>query len=162
MSTLLRASHRLLYFLGIITTSLGLVMTTGCASGGYKLTRTYSSWVNSQQVILRVILYILTLPVFAVTLLIDGVVFNTMDFWNGQVSSGSYKFEKDQNIYFVKHEVLPNNLKRSTIKIQSGASGAVREIVLQELVSGEVEMYSDGVLQARVGETPSDFVVAQF
>lgn len=54
------------------------VLATGCASGGFKLTRQYAQFVNRQQLILRIVLYILTSIVFAATLLIDAVIFNTM------------------------------------------------------------------------------------
>ena len=76
--------------------SVAMLATAGCASGGFKLTREYARWVNSKNIILRIILYILTAVVFAVTMLIDLVVFNTMDFWNGTVSQGDYKFKGEE------------------------------------------------------------------
>src|SRR5688572_8030721 len=84
-----------------------MALTSGCASGGFKLTRQYARWVNSQNIILRIVLYILTFIVFAVTLLIDAVVFNTIDFWEGKVSEGTYDFKDGDKVYQVRHEFLP-------------------------------------------------------
>ena len=71
-------------------------LNSGCASGGFQLTRSFAGWVNSQNVVLRVILYILTAVIFAVTLLIDLLINNTIDFWDGKVSAGTYNFSKDE------------------------------------------------------------------
>lgn len=125
-----------------------MAFATGCASGGYKITREYARWINSQQLIIRVILYVLTSFVFVVTLLIDAVIFNTMDFWEGRVSAGDYQFKDGAKTYNVKHEVLPNNLKRSTIEILDGSNK--QEVVLNETMSKEIEVFVDGHLRSRV------------
>jgi hypothetical protein len=132
-----------------------MALSSGCASGGFKLTRQYATWVNSQQVVLRVILYILTGVVFVVTMLIDLVVFNTMDFWDGRVSAGTYSFEKDGKIFQAKHEFLIDpasnlKLKRSTIRVMDSHHSLLQEVVLNETVKGEIEMSVDGKLRARV------------
>lgn len=123
----------------------------GCASGGYKLTRQYAGWLNSQNIIIRIILYILTIPVFGVTLLIDSIVFNTMDFWNGRVSSGTFERKDGDKTYFAHHEIIPGeNLRRSTLQVKDKNLKLLQEVKLQETGSGEIEMYVDGVLKTRV------------
>lgn len=140
-----------LFFFGSLTACTILALTTGCASGGFKLTRQYAGWVNSQTVILRVIIYILTGIVFAVTLLIDMVVFNTMDFWQGHVSAGSFDFKDGEKTYQVKHEYLPGTqLRQSTIVVRDRDMNIAQEVQLTELTTGDIEMRVDGKLRARV------------
>jgi hypothetical protein len=129
-----------------------MALTAGCASGGFKLTRQYAGWVNSQQLIIRIILYILTGVVFAVTLLIDLVVFNTMDFWEGRVSAGDYHFKKEDRVFHVRHEFQPGEgkLKLSTIRVMDLNEKLLQEVVLKQLASGEIEMFVDGKIRARV------------
>lgn len=143
--------------LGYLTSLLAcLVMSfsiSGCASGGYKLTRQYSGWLNSQTLILRIILYLLTGVVFGITLLIDWVVFNTMDFWQGKVSSGTYEKADGDKIYYAIHEIVPGeNLRRSTLQVKDKNSKLLKEVKIQEIATGEVEMYVDGVLKTRVSD----------
>lgn len=139
-----------LFWFGSAWACLLMAFSSGCASGGYKLTRQYARWLNSNHIIIRIVLYLLTAVVFAVTLLIDAVVFNTMDFWKGTVSSGTYEFEQHDKKYFVQHEVLPgSNLKRSTIKIFSDKT-QLQELVLNETTAGDIELFVDGKLKSRV------------
>ena len=105
---------KVLYYAAGIITSLFLSMNTGCVSGGFKLTRQYAGWVNSQTLVLRVIIYLLTFVVFGVTLLIDSVVFNTMDFWQGKVSAGGYEFKDGDKTYLVQHSFKPGTQYRQT------------------------------------------------
>jgi len=148
-------SKILYYFSGFLACTM-MAFTTGCASGGFKLTRQYAGWVNSQQIVLRVILYILTGIVFAVTLLVDFVIFNTMDFWEGRISEGTYDFHHKDRTYYVQHEYLPGTrLKRSTIKIVDSNKKLMQEVVLRETPSGEIEMLIDGGLRTRVRDLKS-------
>lgn len=138
------------YFLGL-TASWLLAFTSGCASGGYKLTRQYARWLNSQNIILRIVLYILTSVVFAVTLLIDAVVFNTMDFWNGTVAAGTYHFNQDEKTYLVQHEFLSGTqLRKSTIKISDLNNEKLQEVILQETNNHKIQMIVDGKPYAEV------------
>jgi Domain of unknown function (DUF3332) len=131
----------------LILSSLVLAFTTGCASGGYKLTRQYSGWVNRNNVVIRVVLYILTLPVYAVTLLIDTVIFNTMDFWDGRVSQGTYKFEKDGQMYVVQHSLdEKSGLRQSRIEIASNTA-KTQVVLINETPAREIELRVDGVLR---------------
>ena len=51
---------------------------------------------------------------FAITLLVDMVIFNTMDFWEGRVSAGEYNYQSGDKTFYVRHEILPGTkLKRS-------------------------------------------------
>ena len=128
-----------------------MALASGCASGGFKITRQYAGFVNKQMIVVRVILYLLTGVVFAVTMLIDMVVFNTMDFWEGRVSAGDYHFESGDRIYVARHEILPGSkLKRSTVKVFNKDKKLAQEIVLSEAATGEIEMMVDGKLRARV------------
>ena len=140
-----------------------MAISTGCASGGYKLTRKYSQFVNRQHIILRIVLYILTGVVYAVTLLIDAVVFNTIDFWEGRVSQGTYNFDKDGKLYAVTHEFQgESKLRKSTIKITNTKDQKTQEIILKELSTGEVEYYLDGQLKSKA-ESHKDFaIVSEF
>lgn len=124
-------------------------LATGCASGGYKLTRQYAQWVNSNPVILRVILYIFTSFVFAITLLIDAVFFNTMDFWEGRVSAGDYQFKDGKRTFQVRHEYTGDHLRRSTIQVSEEGKVA-QEVIIRETDSHEVELFVDGTLRSRV------------
>jgi len=131
---------KILYYLGCATSVA--MLSTGCASGGFKLTREYATFVNHQPVILRVILYILTAVVFAVTLLIDVVINNTLDFWGGRVSAGTYNFHEGKRTFVVRHEYV-NGLRRTTIQSE-------QQVVLSETPSGAIEVSVDGVLRGRV------------
>lgn len=144
--------------------SVAVLFSAGCASGGFKLTRQYARWVNGQNLILRIILYILTAVVFAVTMLIDLVLFNTIDFWNGTVSQGDYHFKGQDKTFYVKHEFLPGTLlKRSTIKVYGkDEKTMIQKIVLNETKSGEIEMYVDDKIRARVKNISSLPVVSVY
>ncbi len=142
---------RTLFYFGSLAACLVMAVTTGCASGGYKLTRKYASWVNSQNIIIRIVLYILTTVVFGVTLLIDTVVFNTMDFWQGKVSEGKYEFKDADKVYQVEHKIVPGtNLKNSTIKILNADNSVHKIVMMNETISGEIDLIIDGQLRSRV------------
>lgn len=145
-----RCSNSLFYIGALLACSV-MAMTTGCASGGFKLTRQYAGFVNKQMIVIRIILYLLTGIVFLATLLIDMVIFNTMDFWEGRVSQGTYDFKEGDKTYQARHEVMPEtNLKRSTIKIFDKNHTLLQEVVLRETPSGEIEMAIDGKVRSRV------------
>jgi Domain of unknown function (DUF3332) len=133
-----------------------MALSTGCASGGFKITRDFAGWVNTKHIVLRCILYILTLPVFAVLMLIDLVIFNTIDFWEGRVSQGTYEFKDGDKTYFVKHEILPGSrLKRSTIQLVGANGQQIQESLLRETLTGEIEYLVDGKLRSRVSNISS-------
>lgn len=142
-------SNKMFYVASLAACSV-MALSTGCASGGFKLTREYSRWVNSQNIILRIVLYILTGVVFAVTLLIDLVLFNTIDFWEGKVSAGDYQFKDQDKTFYVKHEVLDGGRKQSTIEILGDEGQLLQKVVLIETVKSEIELYVDGKLKTRV------------
>lgn len=149
------------YPLAFIACSM-MALTSGCASGGYKLTRQYAGWVNSQSLIIRIILYILTAVVFAVTLLIDAVIFNTMDFWEGRVSAGDYEFKEGGKTYQAHHEIKSDGLKKSTIRV-FGADGKLKQnVVLAQTVEGQIEMFVDGKLRTRVRDLTSTPIASIF
>jgi hypothetical protein len=142
---------RILFYLGSASACFMMMFTTGCASGGYTLTRKYSQFVNSQNIILRIVLYILTGIIFAVTILVDLVVNNTIDFWEGRVSANTYEFQKDGKSFYVQHEVMPkSDLKRSTIKVMDGNHKLLQTIILAETPKHEIELSVDGVLRTKV------------
>lgn len=134
-----------------IWSALVVSLTTGCASGGFKLTRKYAGFVNKQHIILRIVLYILTSIVFVVTLLVDMVVFNTMDFWEGRVSQGTYKFEQDDATYIVQHiKHEETGLRESIIQVQSKSNKPNREIILRETIENKIMVFVDGRVKATV------------
>jgi hypothetical protein len=143
---------KMLFSIVTLWSALIMSLTTGCASGGYKLTRSYAGFVNKQNIIIRIVLYILTAVVFAVTLLIDAVVFNTMDFWEGRVSQGTYKFESEDKVYVVAHSYQSGTeLKKSHIEVYSAATKQkLQEITLQETKDLKIQVYVDGTLKEEV------------
>lgn len=155
-------SQRLGYFSSFAACFI-MALTAGCASGGFKLTRQYAGFVNKQTLIIRVVLYILTFVVFAVTMLVDTVVFNSIDFWEGRVSAGDYQFQSGDKTFHAHHEILPGSgLKRSTIKVFDQDQKLVQEVVLRETQSGEVEMTVDGQLRAHVRDISTLAVASIF
>ena len=137
-------------YVGAFFACLIMSVATGCASGGFKLTRKYAQFVNKQNIIIRIVLYILTGVVFAVTMLIDLVVFNTIDFWQGKVSAGEYKFKEGEKSFHVRHEITPKNLKRSQIEIFNQDQALIQTVVLEETSTGEIELFVDGQLRTKV------------
>ncbi len=135
-------------FFTTICALIFMTFTTGCASGGFKLTRQYAGWVNSQNIIIRIILYILTLPVYTVTLVIDAVIFNTLDFWDGRVSQGTYELKGEGKKHVVTHEFQPGSkLKKSTIKVKDLNNKPIEEIKFIETKLGKIEFYVNGKLK---------------
>jgi hypothetical protein len=142
---------RMLFLSSAFAASAVVALTSGCASGGFKLTRMYAQFVNSQNIIIRIILYILTGVVFAVTMLVDLVVNNTIDFWNGTVAAGSYNFKDGGKTFVAHHEIMPGtNLKRSTIDVSDATGKHLQTVVLQQTPKNEIELYVDGTLRTRV------------
>lgn len=147
---------RPMFYLSSFAACAIMAVTSGCASGGFKLTRQYARFVNKQNIVLRVVLYILTGIVFAATLLIDMVVNNTMDFWEGRVSQGNYQFKDGDKTYLVRHEILSGSqLKRSTIEIFNAENERLQKLILRETSDGEIELYIDGKLRTRVSNISS-------
>jgi hypothetical protein len=143
-------------FMTSLLASLTMAFAVGCASGGFKLTRSYAELVNRQNVVVRVVLYILTSVIFVVTMLIDLVYYNTMDFWDGRVAAGDYTFQQGEKTFLVKHEVLPGApLKRSTIEIVDRDKKLLQTVVLQETTAGEIELRVDGRLRTKVRDLSS-------
>ena len=141
---------KIIFYISSLMACIILAINTGCASGGFKFTRGYAQWVNSKPLILRIIIYIFTSVVFAITMLIDLVIFNTIDFWDGKVSQGDYEFKSTDKVYQVRHEILPGSgLKRSTIHIQDLNHKSLQDVVLNETASGEIELFVDGKLRAQ-------------
>ena len=149
--------------LSIIVAFSFLGFSTGCASGGYKITRGFSRWVNKQHIIIRIVLYIFLMPVWGITLLIDAVVFNTMDFWQGRVSQGTYNFEENGKQYWVKHELQEGTqLKKSTIRVMDLAEQKVREIIVKENRDHTVEVYLDGKLRRKASGVKGFALISDF
>ena len=139
------------FFPSALLASLAIGLTTGCASGGFKLTRQYASFVNRQEIIIRIVLYLLTGIVFAVTLWVDLVFFNTIDFWEGRVSQGTYDFKKDGKTFVAHHEFIDGTpLRRSTLNAFDPNGKQIQKVVLQETQGGQIEMFVDGKIRARV------------
>lgn len=158
-----KSYSRLAFYVSSLLACTFMAMTSGCASGGFKLTRQYAGFVNNQNIIIRIILYILTSVVFAVTMLVDLVIFNTMDFWEGRVAQGTYEFSKDGKNYQVHHEILPeHSLRRSTIQIYDVHHKLMQVVVLSETANGNIEMSVDGKLRAQVRDVHSLPIAAVF
>lgn len=142
---------RTMFYLGSGIACLFLVISTGCVSGGFKLTRQYASWVNSNHIVIRIILYILTSIVFFVTLVVDAVVFNTMDFWEGKVSQGTYEFTEGEKTFVVQHQILPDtHLRQSKIKVLDKLGSLEQTLVISESNTGRIELHVDGKLRTQV------------
>jgi hypothetical protein len=159
-----RILSRCLFFLGAFSTCVMMVFNTGCMSGSFRLTRDYARWVNSKNIIFRIILYILTFVVFAVTMIIDTVILNSIDFWDGKVAAGQYEFKEGEKTYQVFHEFQPGELrlKRSTITILDPKQNQLQKIVLNETASGEIELIVDGKIRSRVKDITTIPIVSIF
>ncbi len=138
-------SSRLLKFIFCVVLLGGTGLQLGCASGGYKMTRKFSGFVNKQNIIIRIILYIVAVPIYGITLALDAVIFNTMDFWEGRVSANTYNFEKDGQKYIVKHFYKGEEKLRNTqITFQSEAGEKQKELLISEAPDGRIKVYVDG------------------
>lgn len=91
--------------------------------------------------------------VFGVTLIIDAVVFNTMDFWEGRVSQGTFHFEKDGQSYVVEHR-LRDGLRVSRIEVRK-AGRLMKTMAIEETSSGQIEYFENGVRKAQVDQISS-------
>lgn len=131
--------------------SAGIVsVTTGCASGGWKLTRDYARFVNRQHIIIRCILYILTSVVFVATMIIDAVIFNTMDFWQGRVSQGTFEFQQDGRRYIARHSIsAETQLRQSQIEVFAG-DHRLQDLTLREVSGGKIDVFVNGVHRGQV------------
>lgn len=155
--------QKLFFYVSAFLASSVIALSTGCLSGGFKLTRQYARWVNSQMIILRIVLYIVTLPIYAVTLVVDAVLFNTMDFWNGTVAAGAYKFDHEDKTYFVNHGFQPGTqLKKTQVQIKDKSLALLQTMDLLETPSGEIEMYIDGKLRTKVTDVNSFPIASVF
>lgn len=158
-----KLSSKPLSYLSAFLACFIMSLTTACASGGFKWTRKYASFVNSQHIIVRIILYILTSIVFAITMLVDMVIFNTLDFWEGRTAAGTYNFKEGEKTFIVKHEQLGDKkLRQSTIKVMDKSNKLLQEVVLVETATGELEMFVDGKLRTRVNNIKELPVAAIF
>ena len=150
-------------YVGAFFACIVMALTTGCASGGFKLTRQYAGFVNKQMIIIRIVLYILTSIVFAATLLIDMVIFNTMDFWEGRVSAGDYNFNQGEKTFHVRHEVMPGTgLKRSTIQVYGKDKNLLQTVLLNQTADGGIEYFLDGKLRGKARDLGGLPVVASY
>jgi hypothetical protein len=147
--------------LGISAVAIYAAVTGGilssCASGGFKLTRQIAQMVNSQQLIVRVIIYILAgALIFGITLLIDMVIFNTMDFWEGRVSANTYEFEKDGKTFVAHHRYQEGTqLKESHLQVFDADKKLLQDVIIRETAALEVELFVDGVLKAKAQDLMS-------
>ena len=62
-------AQKALFYPLTFAASVMMCLTTGCVSGGFKLTRQYAGWVNSQHIVIKSLLYILGFVIFAITLI---------------------------------------------------------------------------------------------
>lgn len=135
--------------------SVGVTLTTtGCASGGYHLSRSLAGWINKQDLLLRVILYIFVGGAFFFTIIADMIYFNTVDFWSGKVSAGVYEFKEGNKAYVVNHS-FENDLKRTEIQINDLKGKKLQNVILKETKTQEIELYVDGTLKAKVDSIES-------
>ncbi|MBL8994902.1 MAG: DUF3332 family protein [Spirochaetia bacterium] len=124
----------------------GTMTLQSCLSGGWKITRMVAKWNNGFAVFPRILIYIafFLLQVYTITSLIDGIVFNTIDFWNGTISAMNYKYQKDGMDVAVVHSRFP--LRRSVITTSKG--DVVKSVVeVNELENGKIALVINGVLR---------------
>jgi hypothetical protein len=147
-------SKKITLVLAGLLTAMVAGLTTGCASGGYKLTRQYAGWVNKQNIVLRIVLYLLTSVVFAVTLLIDAVIFNTMDFWEGRVSQGTFEYSEDGKVYKAQHKLNEGGLRSSQIEVWQNEK-LLHTISLIETPEHKIQLLENGILKTEVDNIDS-------
>lgn len=126
--------------------AMGLT-ASGCASGGYKLTRSYARFINSKPLLLRIVLYIFIGIFFVVTEILDALIFNTVDFWSGKVSANQHRFEKDGTVVEVAHSRSP--LRQSVFDITE-RNGKKTRVELREVADQKVDVYVNGTRKARL------------
>jgi len=141
------------------------VAITGCASGGFHWTRKWAGFVNSQHIIIRILLYIFLGIVFTVTLLLDLVIFNTMDFWEGKVSDGSHTFKDGTTLYAVQHwhSGAEGRLRNTRIEVTDASSGRVsRTILITEVSENRIQLFENGKLLAEADDILTLPMVTKF
>jgi hypothetical protein len=139
-----------LKFVPLVLLALASTLTfQACMSGGWKITRTVARWNNSLSILPRILIYIafFIIPVYGVASLIDAIVFNTIDFWNGTVSAMNYNYKKDGMDVSVAHTRFP--LRQSIITTRKG-DVVKSEVKICELTTGKIALYVDGVLRGEV------------
>lgn len=137
----------ILVFSAFLSAGLAMV-TTGCASGGYSLSRGLAGWINKQNIFLRIILYLFIGGAFFFTILLDMLIFNTVDFWTGRVSAGTYEFKDAKRVYVVNHS-FEGDLHRTQILVNDLDGKKIGEVLLKETASHEVEYFENGNLKAK-------------
>lgn len=138
-----------------------MVATSGCASGGYSISRSFAGWINKNNILLRIVLYIFLGGAFLFTLVADLLVMNTIDFWTGKVSQGTYEFKDAEKTFVVKHS-LQGDLHQTHIEIKNSQGKKLQDILMKETARLEVEYYLDGVLKAKFDNIESVPRVTQF
>jgi hypothetical protein len=87
---------------------------SGCVAGNFGLTRKLARWNLSFSIFPRIIVYIalIIIPVYAITLLFDFIINNTIEFWTNSpvVSAQNHTFEQDG--YRVEVEHSRNSLSK--------------------------------------------------
>ncbi|MGE4231838.1 MAG: DUF3332 family protein [Bacteriovoracia bacterium] len=117
----------------------------GCAAGNWNLIRKVANWNLKMSILPRVLVYIILviIPVYAVTALLDAVIFNTIEFWTGSaVIRADHKvFEKDGDKVEIVNTVDP--LKKSKITT-THKDGSIQVVEMIETPRGTIEIFMDG------------------
>ncbi len=133
----------------VLVALAGTFALQSCLSGGWKVTRIVAKWNNSMGVLPRILIYIafFILQVYTVTALIDSIVFNTIDFWNGTVTGMNKQYKKNGMDVAVSHSRTP--LRQSIITTSKGDQ-VISVVQISELASGKIALTINGVLRGEV------------
>jgi Domain of unknown function (DUF3332) len=125
---------------------------SGCAAGGFGLTKSLGKWNGRFSIVPRVLIYLglFIVQVYTLTLLFDFLLNNTIEFWSGTpLVAQNQTFEKDGQRVVVQNTRDPLRKTVITVYDKAGAIQTVNE--LRETPTGTVEIYVNSEKKAELG-----------
>jgi hypothetical protein len=147
--------RQLIAALVAVSLSFGTLAGTGCY-GSFQMTQSLHDWngraTDSKFVNWLLFVGLVIVPVYELSLLVDGFVFNSIEFWTGQNPVRSGRLVIDQN------GTLTASLGDRQLELRPGPDGALELVEDGALVarairheSGAVSIYgADGALVQRL------------
>lgn len=132
---------------------------SGCAAGNFSLTRSVGRWNRKFTEIPRVLIYIafVIIPVYPIAMLVDLVVTNTIDFWQGgSASAMNNTIYKDGYKIKIAHSADP--LRKSIMQSYDKNEKLVSTVELRETEQHTIEVYLDGVKKSEVNSIEDGMV----
>ncbi|MEW6055997.1 MAG: DUF3332 family protein [Bdellovibrionota bacterium] len=124
---------------------------SGCAGGNFNLVRSVAKWNLRMSLLPRVIVYLafIIIPVYPIALLLDAILFNTIEFWTGKpvLTAKNQKFEKDGVTVEIAHFLDP---LRRTVITSTMKDGSRSLTELRETEGKSIEIYVDQIKRGEV------------